>query len=156
MNKFKILFLVCSVFLISNSSFAEKRTIKIGSGSILKGYYSIGLDICRTFTLADENVNCEVVPTNGGIDNLTLLKEGKIDLALVQSDLALEAYEGTGYYSNLGRMSDMRQVRNLYDEFFTVIIKAKDKINSFADIGGKKISNGRLGRSQGVTQVGVI
>lgn len=151
MNKFKILFLVFSVFLVGNNSFAEQRTIKIGSGSILKGYYSIGLDICKTFTLADESVNCEVVPTTGGVENLALLQEGKIDLALVQSDLALEAYEGSGYYSNLGRMQDMRQVLNLYDEFLTVIIKAKDKINSFADIGGKKISNGPSHSSSSIT-----
>ena len=93
-------------------------------------------------TLADPTVNCEVVPTVGGVENLALLKEGKIDLALVQSDLALEAYEGRGYYANSGRMEELRQVLNLYNEFFTVIVKAKDNINSFADIGGKRVSNG--------------
>lgn len=142
MSNFKILLLVCGVFLVGNFSFAAQRTIKIGSGSILKGYYSIGLDICRTMMLAEENVSCEVVPTSGGVENLALLQKGKIDFALVQSDLAFEAYEGKGYYSTSGRMQDMRQVLNLYEEVFTVITRTEDGINSFADIGGKEISSG--------------
>lgn len=151
MGNFRILLLVCSIFLVCNSSFAEQRTIKIGSGSILKGYYSIGLDICKTMMSADQNVNCEVVPTSGGVENLALLEEGKIDFVLVQSDLALEAYEGTGYYSTLGRMQDIRQVLNLYEEAFTVITKAKDRIDDFSDIAGKKISNGLTRHSTATT-----
>jgi TRAP transporter TAXI family solute receptor len=151
MGNFRILLLVCSIFLVCHSSFAEQRTIKIGSGSILKGYYSIGLDICKTMMSADQNVNCEVVPTSGGVENLALLEQGKIDFALVQSDLALEAYEGTGYYSATNRMQNIRQVLNLYEEVFTVITKAEDKISSFADIGGKEVSSGPTRSSPSIT-----
>lgn len=142
MNNFRVLLVVFCLFFTSNCVFASQKTVRIGSGSILKGYYSIGLDLCKTFTLADKSVNCEVVPTSGGVENLALLKEGKIDLALVQSNVALEAFEGTGYYSNTEKMQEMRQVLNLYDEFFTVVVKNRDEIKTFADIEGKRISNG--------------
>ncbi|WP_341751692.1 TAXI family TRAP transporter solute-binding subunit [Candidatus Tisiphia endosymbiont of Piscicola geometra] len=142
MNNFRVILVVFCLFFTSNCVFASQRTVKIGSGSILKGYYSIGLDLCKTFTLADKSVNCEVVPTSGGVENLALLKEGKIDLALVQSNVALEAFEGTGYYSNTEKMQEMRQVLNLYDEFFTVVVKNQDEIKTFSDIEGKRISNG--------------
>ncbi|XVN42461.1 MAG: TAXI family TRAP transporter solute-binding subunit [Candidatus Rickettsia vulgarisii] len=140
MNNLKILFVFLYVLLVSSFVFAEQKVIKIGSGSIMKPYYSIGLDICKTFTAANKDIICEVVPTRGGVENLNLLKEGKIDLALVQSNIALEAYEGKGYYSKIGKMEDIRQVLNLYDEFFTVIVKDDDKIKIFSDIEGKKIS----------------
>ncbi|MCC8417298.1 MAG: TAXI family TRAP transporter solute-binding subunit [Rickettsia endosymbiont of Bryobia graminum] len=140
MNNLKILFVFVYILLVSSFVFAEQKIIKIGSGSIMKGYYSIGLDICKTFTASNKDIICEVVPTSGGIKNLNLLKEGKIDLALVQSNIALEAYEGRGYYSKIGKMEEVRQVLNLYDEFFTVIVKDDDKIKIFSDIEGKKIS----------------
>ncbi len=106
MNNFKILTIIFCLLFTNNYVLAAQKTIKIGSGSILKGYYFIGLDLCRTFTLADNNINCEVIPTKGTVDNLNLLKEGKIDLALVQSSVALEAYEGIGYFAKIGRMQE--------------------------------------------------
>lgn len=39
-------------------------------------------------------------------------------------------------------MQEMRQVLNLYDEFFTVVVKNRDEIKAFSDIEGKRISNG--------------
>lgn len=144
MNNFRVLLVVFCLFCTNNCVLASQKTIRIGSGSILKGYYSIGLDLCRTMTLADKTVNCEVVPTNGGVENLNLLREGKIDLALVQSNIALEAFEAIGHYANTEKMQEMRQVLNLYDELFTVVVKSqdKDKIKGFSDIEGKRISNG--------------
>ena len=40
---------------------------------------------------------------------------------------------------------------NLHDEFFTVIVKDEDKIKVFADIDGKKITNGPAFSSSNIT-----
>jgi len=151
MNYFRILFIFICLFFSSNYVFASEKIIRIGSGSILKGYYSIGLDLCKTFTLADKNVKCIVVPTSGGVENLRLLQAGKLDLALVQSNVALEAFEGSGYFANTEKMQEMRQVLNLYDEVFTVMVQDQSKIKIFADIEGHKISNGSPHSSSAIT-----
>ncbi|WP_341794216.1 MULTISPECIES: TAXI family TRAP transporter solute-binding subunit [unclassified Rickettsia] len=147
--------IVIGIFFVYNKVLAEpktaQQTIKVATGSILKGYYAIGLDLCKTIKIANKNIKCEVVPTNGGVENLKLLKEGKVDLALVQSNIAVEAFEGIGYYQNQEKMQNLRQVLNLYDEFFTVIAKDDDKIKVFADIEGKKISNGPGFSSSNIT-----
>ncbi|MEY4463990.1 MAG: hypothetical protein RLZZ81_961 [Pseudomonadota bacterium] len=145
MNNF--IFKICGIiiFLICSNIYASPKVVKIGTGSILKGYYSIGLDLCKTITNDDKNnesIKCEVVATSGSIENLELLQQGKIDLALVQANIAVEAYEGIGYYHDQEKMQNLRQVLNLHDEFFTVIVKDEDKIKVFADIDGKKITNG--------------
>ncbi|XVN40458.1 MAG: TAXI family TRAP transporter solute-binding subunit [Rickettsia endosymbiont of Argas persicus] len=156
MNKLTLYSVIFTIFLLCNNAHAdqEMKTFKIGTGSILKGYYSIGLDLCKTI-IGDEknkeNIKCEVVPTNGSIENLELLKQGKIDLALVQANIAVEAYEGTGYYSGKEKMQNLRQLLNLHDEFFTVIVKDEDKIKVFADIDGKKITNGATFSSSNIT-----
>jgi len=145
MNNF--IFKICGIiiFLICSNIYASPKVVKIGTGSILKGYYSIGLDLCKTITNDDKNnesIKCEVVATSGSIENLELLQQGKIDLALVQANIAVEAYEGIGYYHDQEKMQNLRQVLNLHDEFFTVVVKDEDKIKVFADIDGKKITNG--------------
>ncbi|WP_347939360.1 TAXI family TRAP transporter solute-binding subunit [Rickettsia oklahomensis] len=146
MNNFKLVLhtTIISIFLICSNIYAAPKGVKIGTGSILKGYYALGLDLCKTITTDDKNnehIKCEVVATTGSIENLKLLQQGKIDLALVQANIALEAYEGIGYYHTQEKMQNLRQVLNLHDEFFTVIVKDDDKIKVFADIDGKKITN---------------
>lgn len=146
-----ILWIISWTFLVCHNALAEKKTVKIGTGSIIKNYYFIGLDLCKTIELANKDVRCELVPTNGGVENLKLLKDKKIDLALVQANIALEAYEGAGYYADQEKFQDLRQILSLYDEFFTVITKDEDKIKVFADIEGKKISNGPAFSSTNIT-----
>lgn len=121
---------------------ASERVIKIGSGSLLDGYYSIGLTLCRYISKSNNGIKCDVVPTSGSLENLRLLQENKIDFAFTLSSLALDAYNGTGIFEKDKPFKDMYQLLNLHDEYFTVIVKDKDKILVFSDLDGKKISNG--------------
>ncbi|AFE49019.1 TAXI family TRAP transporter solute-binding subunit [Rickettsia prowazekii] len=153
MNNLKLVTII-SIFFICSNIYAAPKIIKIGTGSILKGYYAIGLDLCKTITndyKNNEHIKCEVVITNGSIENLKLLQQGKIDLALVQANIAVEAYEGIGYYHNQEKMQNLRQVLNLHDEFFTVIVRDDNRIKVFADIDGKKITNGPEFSSSNIT-----
>lgn len=126
MNNLKLVLysFIFSIILTCSDIYADQKqkVFKIGTGSILQGYYSIGLDLCKTIIgdeKNNENIVCEVVATNGSIENLKLLQQGKIDLALVQANIAVEAYD-VGYYSDKEKMQNLRQVLNLHDEFFTV------------------------------------
>lgn len=118
------------------------KVIRIGSGSLLDGYYSIGLTLCRYISKSNNGIKCEVVPTSGSLENLKLLQENKIDFAFTLSNLALDAYNGSGYFEKSKPFKEMYQLLNLHDEYFTVLVKDKDKILMFSDLDGKKISNG--------------
>ena len=151
MPKFKLLgcWFVCSVFTIVfsvNSTFAEnienEKTVKIATGSVLEGYYFIGLRLCRYITESNNGIRCEVVLTTGSLENIDLLRKGEVDFAFTQAELAVDAYEGKGYFNNVAPFPDMIQLLRLHDEAFTIIAKDKDKIFVFGDLDGKKISNG--------------
>lgn len=60
--------LYISIFLVllftAQNVFAqEKKKIKIGAGSLLEGYYSICIKLCRYISEANDGMTCEVVPT---------------------------------------------------------------------------------------------
>ncbi|HJD55988.1 MAG TPA: TAXI family TRAP transporter solute-binding subunit [Rickettsia endosymbiont of Pyrocoelia pectoralis] len=156
MNNFKLAIysFIFSLSFVGSNIYADQKIVRIGTGFILNSYYSIGLDLCKTITndnKNNENIKCEVVATKGSIENLELLKQGKIDLALVQANIAVEAFEGIGYYKGKDKMPNLRQLLNLHDEYFTVIAKDKDEIKIFADIDGKKITNGPAFSSSNIT-----
>ena len=131
------------VLVTAQTVFAqEEKKIKIGAGSLLEGYYSIGLKLCSYISAANDGISCEVVPTKGSLENLWLLQRGKIDFAFTLSNLAIDSYEGKGYFVTTEPFKTMYQLLKLHDEIFTVIIKDNDNISVFSDLDGKKISNG--------------
>ena len=144
MKKLRLIFILFSfVTFVSGTVLADKKkVVKIGAGSLLEGYYSLGITLCRYISNANDGIKCEVVPTTGSLENLQLLQEGKIDFAFTLSNLALVSYQGKGSFAKTKPFKDIRQLLRLHDEYFTVIVKDADKILVFSDLDGKKISNG--------------
>ncbi|RYE06475.1 MAG: TAXI family TRAP transporter solute-binding subunit [Rickettsiaceae bacterium] len=139
MRHLALILITVKLLIISANATEPTKVIKIGTGSILEGYYNIGLTICE-YIAQSSNCKCEVVPTNGSIENLSLLQNDKVDFAIIQSNIALSTFDGSEQYTKVNR--SLRQVLNLYDEIFTIVAKDDDKIKVFADIAGKRISNG--------------
>lgn len=119
-----------------------KTHYKIGAGSVLEGYFYIGLKLCDYITKTNQGVTCDVVTSDSSTDSLNKLRKGEIDFAFVQSNIALDAFYAVRTFANMKQINDLKQVLSLHDEIFTVIVKDDDKILVFGDIDGKKISNG--------------
>lgn len=138
-----IILIFCVILIKYVPAYAnEEKIVKIGAGHLLDGYYHIGIKLCRYISQSNKGIKCEVVPTSGSLENLRLLQEGKIDFAFALSNLALQAYEATGYFAENEPFKDLTQLLNLHDSYFTVITKDKDHILTFADLNGRNISNG--------------
>ena len=144
MQKLRLFVLACFlvVFFVNAASAAEPGKIRIAAGSLLDGYYSMGLKVCRYISKSNGGIPCEVVPTTGSLENLWLLQRGKVDLAFTLSNLALDSHSGKGYFATTKPFKDMYQVLRLHNEVFTVLVKDDDKILVFSDLEGRKISNG--------------
>lgn len=146
MFKSKLIILVlamCSV--VTNAIADERKKIKIASGSILEGYYSISLSLCRYISDSNPDVDCEVIPTVSSMQNIDLLRREVVDFAIVQSNIALDASKSAGYFIDYKPMSSMYQLLNLHDEIFTVMVRDESNILAFQDLDGKKVSNGPPG-----------
>jgi TRAP transporter TAXI family solute receptor len=142
MLKFKIIIIVFIIITNFINVFAQKQSIKIGAGSLLGSDYNTALELCKFIEYANKNVKCEVIPAKSSVQNLALLQEGAIDLSLVHANIAIQAFNATGYYKSSEPMRNISQVLRLHDKTFTVIVKDDDKIKVLADINGKKISKG--------------
>jgi TRAP transporter TAXI family solute receptor len=70
------------------SSFIEpapKKELSIATGSISQGYYNSALKYKNL--LAKQNVKLNIISTSGSVENLTLLREKKVDIAFMQSGI---------------------------------------------------------------------
>jgi TRAP transporter TAXI family solute receptor len=99
-----------------------------------------------------------IVPlvTLGGEENLKLLRDGKVPLALAQGDVALNAYEGKGRFVRDGPNPELRAIGSLYPEPLHVLVRADGALASFADLAGKRVAIGRQGSASRTTTLRVL
>lgn len=134
----------------------DVQLFTFGAGDVSGGYYAAATAICDMVNRNEQGaLRCSPDPTSGSIYNLDALRNGELDFALVQSDWHRRAYEGTGQYTRIGPMDDLRSVMGLYGETLTILARREAGITGFAGLLGKRVDLGHpaSGRRATVDQV---
>lgn len=120
------------------------KQIVIATGGPKGNYFKVGKDINQKVY----NGKAKVINTQGSVENMLLVADGKADIALVQAD-ALAMLE-TFYMSEGKNKDDLVEVMGkLYEETVHILVSEKSKINSIEELDGKTIVSG--GRGSGTT-----
>ena len=133
---------------------SEQRFITIGTGGVTGVYYPAGGAICRLVNRnrSEHGIRCSVESTGGSIYNLNALRQGELDLAVVQSDWQYHAHQGTSEFSNAGPHEELRSVFALHPEPFTVVARQDAEVAHFENLEGKRVNIGNPGSGQRATQ----
>jgi len=99
-----------------------------------------------------------IVPliTRGGEENLRMLRDGKVSLALSQGDAALAAYEGKAGFAEDGPYATLRAVGSLYPEPVHVIVRGDNPAASVQELAGRRIAVGLVGSASRTTALRVL
>jgi uncharacterized protein len=124
-----ILGFVVALFLMDP---APPRTIRFGAGAPGGAYHAYAERYQRL--LAEQGVEVELVDTAGSIDNLRLLEEGFIDVALVQGGL-----------TGLTEEKTLRSLGGLFEEPFWVFVRDGVPVADFGDLMDLRVSIGPEG-----------
>ena len=106
---------------------------------------------------ADDPAN-RIVPlvTSGGDENLRLLRDGRVDLALSQGDAVLAAYRGEGLFADSGPYPQLRAIGSLYPEVLHAIVRADSGIDALAALRGRRVAVGVPGSAARATAIAVL
>ena len=94
--------------------------------------------------------------TRGGEENLRLLRDGKVPLALAQGDSALDAYEGKGNFAPDGPHTALRAIGSLYPEPVHVLVRADSSIGAVSQLKGLRVAIGQPGSASRTTALRVL
>jgi TRAP transporter TAXI family solute receptor len=138
----KILFYAITIVLLSTTLQAAKF-ITIGTGSINGLYYPTGGAICKLINMEKKknNLRCAIEPTGGSINNILSIKDNSIELAIAQSDIIYQAYEGKGKFKDKP-IKKIRTIMAIYPELLTLIVRKDANIKKLLDIQDKNINIG--------------
>lgn len=125
---------------------AQQKFMIIGTGGVTGVYYAAGGAICRLVNQgrAQHGYRCMVESTGGSVANIQSIKAGDVHFGVVQSDALFHALNGQQGFAGKP-VGELRAVLSLHAEPLTLVVRREARINSLADLKGKRVSVGNPG-----------
>lgn len=117
----------------------EANMVTIATGGSSGPYNIIGTTLANEYS-TEFGVNSKPQATGASVENINLIKEGKVEMAFVMSDVLTEAAEGTGNFKE--KVENVQQIAALYPNFVQIVTTADSGIETIEDLVGKRIAVG--------------
>ncbi|MBQ7624225.1 MAG: TAXI family TRAP transporter solute-binding subunit [Clostridia bacterium] len=125
-----------------------EKALRFGTGGVGGTYYAYGNALAQMISEENADMTFSVKTTAGSAANLRLLREGFLQLAVVQSDMLACAAEGEGIFVDNGPYKGYAAIAGLYTEACQIDVSSESDIKSVYDLAGKRVSIGE--RESGV------
>lgn len=139
-------------------SSAGLRFLRIGTGSTSGTYFPIGGLIANAISRPPGSRPCEkggscgvhgliavALSTNGSVENMHMLADGALGMALCQADVAFWARAGAGVFRSVGPMPTLVALARLYDEALHLVVRADSALTRVEDLRGARVGMGEEG-----------
>ncbi|WP_411991470.1 TAXI family TRAP transporter solute-binding subunit [Agarivorans sp. DSG3-1] len=149
MKRFPLYLLTVALSINANYTLANEYLF-VGTGNVSGVYYPTGNALCRLLEQSNEHrkLSCTAESSGGSSDNVEALQSGDIDLAIVQSDVHWQAYQGSGEFAEQGAYKEMRSLLSLYAEALTILVHADMNIGQIEQLKGHSLNLGPEGSGQ--------
>lgn len=141
---YKNIFLKVVVFLCFVSiSFGQDYKdifISVGTGPIDGVFYPAGTAISEI--IKKIGYNSSACSTAGSGENIDLIIDKKIEMAIAMSDTVYQAYYGVGAYKGKGPIKNLNCITGLHPNYTQIVTLRDSNIKTFKDLKGKRIGIG--------------
>ncbi len=132
---FALLALFLFTFAVSAS--AQKMDLKLMTGPMGGSWYPLGGAIGEAIQKEIPGVTISVMP-GGGVANVEAVEYGKCELGFSNSSSAVDGLNGRAPFKK--KVENVRQLANLYAQYFQMVVVDNSPIKSVADFKGKIIA----------------
>jgi TRAP transporter TAXI family solute receptor len=120
----------------------------IGTASPGGTYYAYGEGLARILTRA-LGIRVSMRPTEGPNENILLLENSEIQIGFITTGSGLQAWNGSGDWTQGRRFQSMRVMFPMYDTPIHFLALEESGIRSLADLTGKRVGVGPQGGTSG-------
>lgn len=121
-----------------------KSTLNFPTASTTGTIYPLGSAMANLWGKELEGVNVNAQASNGGVDNLNLLKDGEAQISFATTGIIWEAYNGERGFKDRA-YEDVRIIAGLYYNPNQFVVHKDAGIESIADLKGKRFAPGSVG-----------
>lgn len=142
------LFTLLSICLMFQVVGAETVFINIGTASTGGSYYPAGTTIAnvldKNLKIEGKNLVISAQATAGSTENIDMLRNDEMEMAVMNASVASQAYQGTGLYEN-SQYKELRTITQLWSNPIQMVVTKKSGIDSWSDLKGHTVSIGQAG-----------
>lgn len=128
----------------SGSSSGGKQFLNIATGGTAGTYYPLGGALAELLNQNIKDMNASAQSTGASVANVNMLKDGSVDIAFIQNDIAYYAANGTEMFKD-NKVANLRGIAALYPETVQFVTTKDTGIKTIADLKGKKVAVGASG-----------
>jgi len=144
-KKISLLVGIIFLFIAPFGAFAqEKVVLRMMTGPMGGSWYPLGGAIMNAVQKEIPGATVSVT-LGGGMANVEALELGKCDIGFSNSSSAVDGFYGRLPFKK--KMENMRQLANLYPQYFQMVVTEASGIKSVADLKGKNIAPGPRGHT---------
>jgi len=132
---------------VTSVSVKAEQFLTIGTGGVTGIYYAVGGGICRLVNKErkEHGIRCSVESTGGSVYNLRTIREGELEMGIVQSDWQFHALNGTSLFEQDGPDKNLRSLFSLHPDTVIIATRKDTGITSLEDLEGKVVNLGNPG-----------
>ena len=127
-----------------SSAGGGKQVLNIATGGTAGTYYPLGGALAELLNQNIKGMNASAQSTGASVANVNMLKDGSVDIAFIQNDIAYYAANGKEMFKD-NKVESIRGIAALYPETVQFVTTADKGIKSIADLKGKKVAVGASG-----------
>jgi TRAP transporter TAXI family solute receptor len=128
----------------------ERPLVRLTTGHPGAFFNPLGAALADALSQAMPDVDFQVVPSGGALENLEFLQRGTADLGLTFADIAYLAYSGR-LDEQQSAFERLRGVAVLQLTAVHVLVRKGSDIHSIAQLGGRRVALGPRGSGTAVT-----
>ena len=129
--------ILVSLLLVAGTALATTQELKIGSNKVGSTWYVQAACIADVVRSTFPDIKIDASPIAGGIGNLKLMGENKMNIALVMNNNAKWAYEGSVMFEK--PIKNLRGLVCGLDQFYVgIAVRRGSGITSLEDLAAKK------------------
>jgi TRAP transporter TAXI family solute receptor len=132
----------CCVFLSWAAPARADDFLGVLTGGTSGVYYPMGVALAKIYGEKIPGTRPTVQATKASVENLTLVQQGKGEIAFTLGDSLAFAWEGNeeaGFKTKLGKL---RGIAAIYPNYIQIVATKESGINTLADLKGKRLSVG--------------
>lgn len=145
MKKIVTAAVVCGTgFMLLTGCGGGKNFLNIATGGTAGTYYPLGGALAEILNNNIENMNASAQSTGASVANVNMLKDGSVDIAFIQNDIAYYAVNGKEMFKD-NKVANLRGIAALYPETVQFVTTKDKNIKSISDLKGLKVAVGAAG-----------
>ncbi|HEY8383723.1 MAG TPA: TAXI family TRAP transporter solute-binding subunit [Microvirga sp.] len=135
---------VAAALAVSSVSLPAKAQdfINILTGGTSGVYYPLGVALSKVYTDKIKGSRPSVQATKASVENLTLLQQGKGEIAFTLGDSLALGWAGDEEAGFKGKLTKLRGITAIYPNYIQVVASKDSGIKTLADLKGKRLSVG--------------